>query len=131
MIFDPIGWLRRLFFASSVPELPPVSGVLAELLDPGRDADARADAACLLAQYDEPEAEQALVRLGSDPEESPAVLESCGQSLALVWARRGRVDWAALRALDPRAFEAAADALRGLRREWAVELDRLRARART
>ena len=130
MISDLKEWFRRLFFAPPAPELPPVSGVLAELLDPGGDAEARADAACLLAQYDEPEVEQALVRLGSDPEESPAVLESCGQSLALLWARRGRVDWAGLRALDPRAFEAASDTLRGVRREWAEELDRLRAGTR-
>ena len=45
-----------------------------------------------LGRYDEPEALDALVVVASDSDEDPQLLDSCGESIAEIWARRGGID---------------------------------------
>lgn len=52
----------------------------------------RDDAAMDLEAFDEPEAVQVLLKVGSNPNEDEMVLEKCGESLAGIWLRTGRFD---------------------------------------
>ena len=48
----------------------------------------RDDAAMDLAAYDEPEVEEALIRVGADSSTPNPVAASCGESLAEIWLRK-------------------------------------------
>ena len=78
-------------------------GLISVLLDPNARIDARDDAAMDLSSYSEPEAEDALVRAGSDPTTPEIVLSSCGESLAEIWVRRGQFNRRVLDSLSPAA----------------------------
>lgn len=76
------------------------------LLDRSATIDARDDAAIDLGAADDPQAIDALLRVGSDPEENELIASSCGESLAHIASRNGEHAKQWLAAL---AFDAAAD----------------------
>jgi len=57
-------------------------GLIEVLLDVMASEADRDDAAMDLAAYDEPEVEEALIRMGVDPSTPNSVAASCGESLA-------------------------------------------------
>ena len=79
------------------------AGLISVLRDRTARLDERDDAALDLAQYDEPEALHALIRVASDQSDDELLLDSCGQSIAEIWARLGIVENAVLLALTPTA----------------------------
>jgi hypothetical protein len=68
------------------------AGLIGVLLSRDARLDDRDDAAMDLAGFDEPEALNALIAIASAAEEDPLLLDSCGESIAEIWARRGAVD---------------------------------------
>lgn len=81
------------------------------------DAD-RDDAASDLGEYDEPEAEAALLTVATDPATENNLADSAGESLAEIWLRSGSIDaeklgrltWPALRIFIPAVLQK--------RRDW-------------
>ena len=76
-------------------------GLISVLLDPNAEYGDRDDAAMDLANFDGDEVELALAQVASDIASDPDLAETCGESLAELWARRGRVNAEILRALSP------------------------------
>jgi hypothetical protein len=74
------------------------------LLIKNTDEAGRDDAARNLGAYDEPEVEEALVTVASDPETEPMVARSCGESLAEIWIRQHRLPEEVLPRLRPEAL---------------------------
>jgi hypothetical protein len=68
------------------------AGLVSVLLDRSARPDERDDAAMDLAQYDDPEALDALVAIAGTAGEDPGLLDTCGESIGEIWARRGFVD---------------------------------------
>lgn len=68
------------------------AGLIGVLLNRDARLDERDDAAMDLARYDEPEVLNALIVVAGAAGEDPLLLESCGESIAEIWARRGAVD---------------------------------------
>jgi hypothetical protein len=67
-------------------------GLIGVLLNREARLDERHDAAMDLAQHDEPAALDALIVVASDAAADPELLDSCGESIAEIWARRGCAD---------------------------------------
>ena len=89
-------------------------GLIGVLLNP----DAREDwinAATDLGAYDEPEAEQALLRLATSPNADEALAVICGESLATIWCRKRFVDPAKVARLTPAARKVAISKIEALR----------------
>jgi len=63
----------------------------------------RSDAATDLAAYDEPEAEAALAQVAMDPSEDEDLLDHCGEALATIWCRKGRMDSSVFAKMPPPA----------------------------
>ena len=66
-------------------------GLLTVLRDPAATEDERDDAAMDLDAFDEAEVEEALILAASDTLESRMVAASAGESVARIWARKGRI----------------------------------------
>ncbi len=62
-------------------------GLIEVLLDVTASEVDRDDAAIDLGAYDEPEVEEALIRVGADLSTPNSVAASCGESLAEIWMR--------------------------------------------
>lgn len=67
-------------------------GLISVLVDATARDDERDDAAMGLRGYDEPEAEEALAKVSIEGEAPDIVLASCGESLAEIWCRKGKIN---------------------------------------
>lgn len=65
-----------------------IEKLIAILRDPGARVDERDDAAIYLAQYNQDEAIEALVKVGAIDNEDEIILETCGESLGHIWVKR-------------------------------------------
>lgn len=83
---------------------PDVAALVAILLDRTSRIDERDDAAAYLGRSDEAAACSALLHVASDPAEDELVVASCGESLAQIFVRTGRLDHAWLNRLTPIAL---------------------------
>jgi tetratricopeptide (TPR) repeat protein len=86
---------------------PQPEGLVGVLLDRTRRSDERDDAAMALGGYDQPEALAALVEVASDPQSDPGLLDSCGESIGEICARRAIPDLVVLDGLRAEARAAA------------------------
>lgn len=88
-------------------------GLICVLLDPDAAVAEQDDAAMDLARFDEPEALDALLRVGRTANESETLLASLGESIAEILLRGGRSWCPGVDELAPtarQAFEARLDA---------------------
>jgi hypothetical protein len=81
-----------------------IAALVAILLDRTARVDERDDAAGYLAQTDAAAALTALLHVASDPSEDELVVASCGESLAQIFVRSGRLDPVWLHKLTPVAL---------------------------
>lgn len=87
-------------------------GLIEVLLDASASEADRDDAAMDLAAYDEPEVEDALIHVGTDPSTPGSVAASCGESLAEICIRQKKLNLAALRRLSHEAQNEAVGLIR-------------------
>ena len=87
------------------------AGLLSVLLDVTARIDERDDAAMALYQYDTPEVEAALIAIASDLATPALVASSAGESLGVLWTRRGAVNADAMARLRSDARSEAAAVL--------------------
>jgi hypothetical protein len=93
-------------------------GLIEVLLDATAPEADRDDAAMDLAAYDDSEVEDALIRVGVEPSAPGAVAASCGESLAEIWLRRGKMNLAALKRLRREARNEALALIRSREPSW-------------
>ncbi len=93
-------------------------GLIRVLLDRKTEYGARGDAASDLSAFDEPEAEDALVTVASDPTTDLYLAETCGASIAEIWCRKGKLDGDVLRRLGDQALDIVAATIRVRKPEW-------------
>ncbi len=89
------------------------------LLDEEAEFCDRDDAAIDLGQYDQPEAEAALIKVASNLDEDDDLSDSCGESLAEIWSRKHELDLEKLSTLNKVANQVAVTTLLSLRKDWA------------
>ena len=94
------------------------------LLDRSRGWAMRDDYATFMIDYDEPEVEEALFRVASDPTEDDDMAESCGEAVAEIWCRKGTLKIDALRKLNAAALEEALGIIKVRQPEWVSVLQR-------
>ncbi len=97
-------------------------GLISVLLEKG-NLD-RHDAALSLAAYDQEEVERALERVTLDPSTDEMLADTCGQSLATIWCRTGRLNSEILKRLRGTALELAIGTIKNLKPEWETEVKR-------
>ena len=93
--------------------IPQPAGLISVLLEPQARRDERDDAAMDLSAFDSPDALAALIRVATCTREDAVLLDSCGQSVAEIWLRRGHVDVEALDRMAAPAQKSAIDTLAG------------------
>jgi hypothetical protein len=98
-------------------------GLIEVLLDVTAPEAERDDAAIDLAAYDEPEAEDALIRVGADSSTPSLIAASCGESLAEIWLRKGKYNLAALKQLRREARDEAMGLIRAKEPSWASVIE--------
>ena len=91
---------------------------IAALLDQRLRWDVRDDYATYLIEYDEPEVEEALLRVASNPDESDDIAESCAEALAEIWCRKGTLKIDALRKLKRAVLVEAVGIIGARKPEW-------------
>lgn len=79
------------------------AGLIAVLLDVAAEFGDRDDAAMDLAAFDEPAAEEALLKIVLDPSEDEELVDSAGESLHEIWTRKGKHDASAVARMHPAA----------------------------
>ena len=79
------------------------AGLISVLLDPTADEASRGDAAMDLGDFDEPEAEAALLRIALDLSDDGDLADDAGQSLWEIWQRSGKVDAELVARMHPEA----------------------------
>jgi hypothetical protein len=89
-----------------------------KLLDRSRSWSIRDDYAVFMTDYDEPEVEVALFRVASDPTEEDDMAESCGESVAEIWCRKGTLKIDAIRQLKLAALNEALGIIAVRKPEW-------------
>jgi hypothetical protein len=107
-------------FGENVMQQP--QGLIEILLDAGASEADRDDAAMDLAAYDEPEAEEALIRVGANSSTPPSVAASCGESLAEIWIRKRTLNLDALKHLQSEACSEAIGLIRAREPSWASKI---------
>src|SRR5437016_4209111 len=107
-------------FGENVMQQP--QGLIEVLLDATASEADRDDAAMDLAAYDEPEAEEALIRVGADPSTPAPVAASCGESLAEIWSRKKTLNLDALKRLQGEACSGATGLIRAREPSWALKI---------
>ena len=95
-----------------------------KLLDRSGGWAIRDDYATFMIDYDEPEVEEALFRVASDPTEEDDMAESCGEAVAEIWCRKGTLKIDALRKLNPAALEEALGIIKVRQPEWVSALQK-------
>ena len=98
-------------------------GLIEVLLDVTAAEADRDNAAMDLAVYDEPEVEEALVRVGADSSTPNAVAASCGESLAEIWIRKKTLNLEALKRLQGDACKEAIGLIRVKEALWASKME--------
>jgi len=98
-------------------------GLIEVLLDVTASEAERDDAAMDLAAYDDPEVEEALVRVGADASTSPIVAASCGESLAEIWLRKKQLNLEALKCLQGEAGHEAIGLIRMREPSWVSKIE--------
>jgi hypothetical protein len=93
--------------------------VLLDITVPEADRD---DAAMDLATYDNPEVEDALIRMGVEPSTPSSVVASCGESLAEIWMRKGKLNLTALKRLRREARNEAVALIRAREPSWTSKI---------
>ena len=83
----------------------------------------RDDTAMDLAVYDEPEVEEALIRVGADSSTPNSVAASCGESLAEIWIRKKTLYLDALKRLQGEACNVAIGLIRVREPSWASKIE--------
>ena len=98
-------------------------GLIEVLLDVAAAEADRDDAAMDLAAYDEPEVEEALIRMGVDPSTPNSVAASCGEALAEIWIRKKTLNLDALKRLQGEACHEAIGLIRVRVPSWASKIE--------
>lgn len=96
-------------------DLKQPQGLISVLLDRNAEFGDRDDAAMDLGMYDEEEAELALLAVASDSHTDPLLADSCGESLAEIWCRKGKVPRGRLQPLTASALQSAFATIKALR----------------
>lgn len=78
--------LSRLFRTKTPPS---VSELVSYLENRANDLGSRDDVAMDLRQFDEPEVEAALLKIALNQSEEEMIIDSAGDSLREIWARKG------------------------------------------
>ncbi|MBI1684801.1 hypothetical protein [Caulobacter hibisci] len=103
-------------------------GLIGVLMDPTAPHGDREEAATDLSAYDVDGVEDALARIACDASIYEGLADACGESLAEIWHRTGRINDAILVRLSPVALETMLSILAGLSPDLAVDATkRLRA----
>lgn len=76
-------------------------GLISVLLDSNADEASRDDAAIDLGTFDDKQAEFALASAASTESTPEIICASCGESLAEIWNRNGKVNTALFQSLTP------------------------------
>ena len=71
--------------------------------DKTADLGSRDDVAMDLSQFDEPEAEEGLLRVVLDHTQDEMIIDSAGDSLREIWERKGKRDTALVARMHPSA----------------------------
>ena len=107
---------------AGLTEMKAPESLIVILRDRAASADARDDAAMDLAAYDEPQVQEALVAVGSDPSTPGTIAASAGESLAEIWLRGDQFDPNAFVRLVGEARHEADALIRSRRRAWLESL---------
>lgn len=95
-----------------------VSSLVEILLDTDADWSDRHDAALNLAEFDEKPIEDALLQVAQNTEEDDTLVETCGESLGIIWSTRQAFDVVIYKSLSlPAKLEALA-VIQNERPEW-------------
>ncbi|MUV14157.1 hypothetical protein [Noviluteimonas gilva] len=100
-------------------------GLIDVLLDQSAEVGDRDDAAMDLGAYDGEDVEAALAQVACDPATDEMIADSCGQSLAELWCRKGRVNDAILVRLTPASLRISLALLEARAPDLAAEAERL------
>lgn len=95
-----------------------------KLLDRSHGWAIRDDYATFMIDYDEPEVEEALFRVASDPTEEDDMAERCGEAVAEIWCRKDTLKIDALRKLKPAALKEALGIINVRKPEWVSVLQK-------
>ena len=79
------------------------AGLISVLLDSAAEFGDRHDAAMDLAEYDDPSAEQALLRIALDSAADGDLADEAGHSLSQIWRRAGKHDSSLVAQMHPEA----------------------------
>jgi hypothetical protein len=96
-------------------------GLIEVLLDVTAAEADRDDAAMDLSTYDDPEVEEALIRVGVEPSTPRSVAASCGESLAEIWLRKGKLNLSALKLLRSEARDEALALISAREPSWTTK----------
>ena len=77
--------------------------LISVLLDKSARIDERDDAAMDLGSFNEIEAEEALIKVVTDPDEEEMIADSAGESLSEIWERKNKIDTEIIKRLHPAA----------------------------
>lgn len=102
-------------------------GLIGVLLKTDAEFGDRDDAAMDLGEFDEPEAEEALLTVAEDPATDPMLAESCAESLGEVWARRETLNVSKLRRLTGEPLTMVLRQLERARPQWREQIEAIRA----
>jgi hypothetical protein len=107
-------WLGRIFGARSYVR-PSTQELIRCLMDKNIDEGGRDDCAMALEDSEDPDAEAALATVALDPETPELLAETCGESLAFIWVRRGQLNESVVQQLQGDALEGARKIIQALR----------------
>jgi len=113
-------WVRKMKESSKQPD-----ALITVLLDASAEYGDRDDAAMDLGGFDHPAAEAALVAVASDPATDEELADTCGEALAAVWLRRGKVDEEVLPRLHPASLRVCIATLRASSSQLASDVEAL------
>ena len=100
-------------------------GLIGVLLDRSAEVGDRDDAAMDLGVYDREDVEAALAHVACDPAADESIVDSCGESLAEIWCRKGQVNEAILVRLTPASLPIALATLAARAPDLAAEAEKL------
>lgn len=94
------------------------NALIALLLDETAEFGDRDDAAMDLGLFDEESAEAALLRIATASHEDAELVEQCGESLAVIWCRKNKLDRTVMNSLQPPALSILTAYCRNHRPDW-------------
>jgi len=100
-----------------------ISLLIEVLLDKNAREDERDDAAMDLGNYNDDQALNALIKVATDPlEDNDTLSNSCGESIAAIFIKRGQYDRKIVDHLSPSAKNGALAMIQSQRPEWMLYL---------